>query len=214
MEDADDLGQSEQEALRRLGEGWNPPDGLRGRTLEALRQRNLLGAPTIRRHRALWPVSWAAAIAVAFAIGLHVGNGGAMKGTKHPPQAADQRAPVVAAPPGEQYVLLLFESEAYRPAPTPEGQRGRVREYGTWARGTAQGGRFVAGEKLAKDGRWCRVRAGKMEVAPLAVDRERGMLAGYFVVGATSYEEAVEIASGCPHLRYGGTIEVRRIEST
>ena len=210
----DDLDRSEKEALRRLGEAWNPPDGLRGRTLEALRDRGLLRTPSIRKHRILWPVSWAAAIAMAFAFGLYVGKGGAMKDAKPEPRAADRQAPAVASQAGQRYVLLLFESEAYRPAATPEGQRDRVREYGRWARETAHDGRFVDGEKLADDGRWCRVRGGQVEVMPLVVDRELGTLAGYFVVGAASYEEAVEVATGCPHLRYGGTIEVRRIEST
>jgi hypothetical protein len=111
----------------------------------------------------------------------------------------------------EQYALFLFESDDYRPAATPEGQKDRVREYGTWAR--AQTGRFVAGEKLAKDGRWCRARDGRLEILDPVSDGVRGILAGYFIVGASSYDEAVDLAKDCPHLRYGGTIEVRRLES-
>jgi hypothetical protein len=117
-------------------------------------------------------------------------------------------------PEGDQFVLLLFESDEYRPAPTPDARRDRVREYGAWARSTAESGRSVTGEKLAADGRWCLMRGGQLEVRDPASDSLRGVLAGYFVIGAASYDEAVEIARGCPHLRYGGTVEVRRLESS
>jgi hypothetical protein len=37
-------------------------------------------------------------------------------------------------------------------------------------------------------------------------------MGGYYAIRAASYEDAVEIARGCPHLDYGGTIEVRAID--
>lgn len=113
----------------------------------------------------------------------------------------------------DRYALLLFESGEYRPAATADAQKERVREYGAWIRAKGENGRFVDGEKLAKDGRWCRVRSGEVEVLDPVTDGVRGVLAGYFIVGASSYDEAVGLARDCPHLRYGGTVEVRRIES-
>ena len=113
----------------------------------------------------------------------------------------------------DRYALLLFESDEYRPAATADAQKGRVLEYGAWIRAKGENGRFVDGEKLAKDGRWCRTRSGGVEVLDPVTDNVRGLLAGYFIIGASSYDEAVDLARDCPHLRYGGTIEVRRIES-
>jgi hypothetical protein len=36
-------------------------------------------------------------------------------------------------------------------------------------------------------------------------------IAGYFLVRARDYRHAVTIAEGCPHVRHGGSIEIRRI---
>ncbi len=38
-------------------------------------------------------------------------------------------------------------------------------------------------------------------------------MTGYFVIRARDYAEATSIAMTAPHLRYGGSIELRRIES-
>ena len=39
------------------------------------------------------------------------------------------------------------------------------------------------------------------------------MLGGYYVVEADSYEQAVDRTKECPHLEYGGTIELRAIDN-
>ena len=39
-------------------------------------------------------------------------------------------------------------------------------------------------------------------------------LSGYFVVRAADIEQAIAIARASPHLRHGGTIELREIEET
>ncbi|MFN0149717.1 MAG: YciI family protein [bacterium] len=114
----------------------------------------------------------------------------------------------------ERFVLLLYESEEYANATTPDAEVARVHEYGEWAGNTARSGRFVTGEKLAYDGRWCRMRGDALETAPPIADAVRGTLAGYFIIGAASYDDAVAITRDCPHLKYGGSIEVRRIEPT
>ena len=37
------------------------------------------------------------------------------------------------------------------------------------------------------------------------------IVGGYFMVKAADYEEAVTLSKTCPHLRYGGRIELREI---
>ena len=37
-------------------------------------------------------------------------------------------------------------------------------------------------------------------------------MGGFFIVKASDYSEAVEISESCPHLGYGGTIELRQID--
>jgi hypothetical protein len=40
------------------------------------------------------------------------------------------------------------------------------------------------------------------------------VIGGLFAIKADDYEKAVEIARECPHLKYGGRIELREIEPT
>ena len=204
MDELHELDPVERDALRRWGGRWRAPDELADRTLHALRARNLLRR-SARQSRWL-AAAWAASIAAVFVTGYVFGTGAAPDSTTPTPAATTPEATM-----SPQYAFFLFESDDYRPAATPDAQKDRVREYGAWAR--AKTGRFVAGEKLAKDGRWCRVREGRLEVLDPVADLVRGALAGYFIVGASSYDEAVDLAKDCPHLRYGGSIEVRRLES-
>jgi hypothetical protein len=37
---------------------------------------------------------------------------------------------------------------------------------------------------------------------------------GFFVVTADGYDDAVQIAQGSPHVKYGGSISVRAIDPT
>jgi hypothetical protein len=44
---------------------------------------------------------------------------------------------------------------------------------------------------------------------PFAEAKE--VIGGYFVIQAADYAEAVRLSTECPHLRYGGRIELREI---
>lgn len=120
-------------------------------------------------------------------------------------------APVAAAV--SQFTLLLFENDRYEVPGDDAAMTARVQEYGGWARSIAETGRFVSGEKLSDEGCWCRMEAGAMTVAKPIADAGRGVLAGYFVIGAADFDEALKLANTCPHLKYGGSVEIRRIET-
>lgn len=90
---------------------------------------------------------------------------------------------------GREFMLLLHETPA-------SAGRGTVEEYSTWARNTSA---MRDGEKLTD------------QVSVLGPGRSDGSLAGFFRITARSREEAEAIARTCPHLRYGGWIEIREI---
>ena|SRR5688572_17928437 len=105
---------------------------------------------------------------------------------------------------GEQFLLLIRGEPTSAAAPSDMSQL--VAEYGAWAQQLARDGRLVSAEKLADDnGRWLGAHG---EVAPATA------IGGFFLIRAANYDEALRIAQESPHVRYGGTIEVRRIEST
>lgn len=111
-----------------------------------------------------------------------------------------------STPAGEQFLLLLHAN----PGSTiePERLQGIVAEYFAWAGQLAREDRLVSAEKLADDGgRWITAQG----VASVDAAQTIG---GFFLIRADNYEAAVATARQSPHLRYGGTIEVRRIERT
>jgi hypothetical protein len=93
-----------------------------------------------------------------------------------------------AATPGASYMLLLYEDSAYRaPGPGQEGER--VAEYRQWADSLRGVGRLE--------------RAAELDGA--------GPVTGFFIVRAETEAEAARLARACPHVKYGGRVEVRRL---
>ena len=101
-------------------------------------------------------------------------------------------------PRDDRFVLFLYA--------TPSSENGdeasRAREYGAWARDLRSRGVPIRGEKLAD---------GAETLGPAGPGADP--VAGYFVLGVKESREALAVAESCPHLRHGGRIEVRRIES-
>jgi hypothetical protein len=103
-----------------------------------------------------------------------------------------------AAPPTHgRYLLLLYAG----PSPASPGEDD-VETYGRWARDLRHSGRYVSGERLAPG-----------QVSP-ETPATGDALEGYFVIEATSDEDARTIAASHPHHRHGGRVVVRRIEPT
>jgi hypothetical protein len=99
---------------------------------------------------------------------------------------------------GARYVLLLYGA----PTSSADIEAARVAEYGAWAREEAARGRLENGEKLDN-------RALVLGGTAYGVEQP----SGFFIIRASSDLEAQAVASRCPHLRHGGTVIVRRIES-
>lgn len=199
-------------------EAWSStasaPPWLRQATLNAARERGLVKGGVMSR-RGFWMGAVATAAAVMFVAGYGLGSRANVRTGEDTVKDTRTSSSATAAPEtstGPKYALFLFEDASYQvPA---EGQlMNRVREYGGWAREIAGSGRYVTGEKLADDGRFCRLEQGTLTAAGPQADAKRGVLAGYFVIGASSLDEAMEVAKSCPHLKYGGTVEIRQLES-
>lgn len=196
-------------ALESWGADRTAPPELRGRVLEAARSRGLVEGG-IMSKRGFWMGAVATAAALMFVVGFGLGSRQAGKAgdvTQTKPDAAP-----TAATTTPKFALFLFEDAAYQ-SPPDDQMMARVGEYGGWARDLAVAGRYVDGEKLADDGRFCRVENGALAAVAPQADAKRGRLTGYFVIGAASLDDAMEVAKGCPHLKYGGTVEIRQIES-
>lgn len=105
--------------------------------------------------------------------------------------------------------MLMLRSAAGGPADRSPEELQRVQEYSAWARKIGQAGFLVDGEKLTSETKVVELVNGKSVVSGDQIEKPIG---GYFLIRANDYQQAIGIAEDCPHLKYGGTIEIRRID--
>jgi hypothetical protein len=90
--------------------------------------------------------------------------------------------------------------------PSAEQMQAAIKPFQDWIGGIAAQNKLVAPPKRWDlDGRV--VKHNSVTEGPYAEIKES--LGGLFVIRAENYDEAVEIAKGCPILEWGATVEVR-----
>lgn len=109
-----------------------------------------------------------------------------------------------------QFIMLLWESPASFATTSPAEMQSIITEYVAWRQRMGAAGKITGGHKLRDEGGKHLVGSTVAE-GPYAEATE--VIGGLFEVEAADYEEAVEIARSCPHLRFG-RIELREIEPT
>lgn len=111
------------------------------------------------------------------------------------------------------YMLLLYDSPTAAPDLSPEEMQKVIQKYRDWADRLEKESRYVAGNKLKDgEGRVMRRVEGRTRVIDGPYSETKEVVGGFITISAESYEDAVRIAEGCPHLAYGGSIEVRAID--
>jgi hypothetical protein len=185
--------------------------GAAGRVGRLIEARAKASAPSAEASRNFIPrvLISAAALAASLLIGVMIGR-------RPAPQATAQTPPnASAASPKERYVLLLHGPARTTPAtPTQAAadsvaEQAIVAEYRAWAMRLRDSGALVMAEKLADDPLTMLTAAGATQMPRHTADE----LGGFFLIQADS-AEAFRIARECPHLKHGGTVQVRRIQPT
>lgn len=187
-----DLSPEELNDLRALRAGPNPPAALESRVVQSLRQQGRLSRRNILPRF----------LAVAAALLLLVGGwfGGRMFPFTH------------VAPSQPRFILLLESSDRSAPPQIThdsQEEQARAQEYIQWARSVRANGRSVSGERLADSGEALDLRG----TADEQWKPSSGSLQGFFIISAANLAQAADLARQCPHLRYGGRIEVRPIDT-
>lgn len=110
---------------------------------------------------------------------------------------------------GRQYLLLLYQEPGG--SLSAEESENRVGEYSAWASAGRRAGTILMGAKLAS-ARQRLPDLGERHPSPDEPGNDDDVVVGYFRLSADSMEEALKIARTCPHLRYGGRLELRPID--
>lgn len=189
------LSATERKALRAMA-GMDVPSDLEDRTVAALTEQNLIRTRQGGFHmKALGAIGVAAIIVLSFASGFVVGK-------KKPLEIAN----------ASEFMLLLYQENdpnriEAREDVSQEAYQVIVDKYRQWAEDRRAAGQLVSAEKLednvlilTSDSRTTEFPAGRI-------------LGGYFLIRAENIEQAERLATTHPHLRYGGQIEVRPLDS-
>ncbi len=199
----DHLSDDEKRALDALAQDKLPPAELEERIVEELKSRQLIISSGEPRRSGVWRyVPSVAAAVLIFALGMEVGSIRTI--------APDD---IVQSSGQRRFMLLLFETPGKFQALPPERAKEYVNEYVNWARSVGESGVNISGEKLKDEGRALFAGAEGMQISSIPARSEGRLLAGYFAIEAESLEQALKVSSSCPHLKYGGEIELREIDA-
>jgi hypothetical protein len=106
-----------------------------------------------------------------------------------------------------QYSLILHGGGPYWKTLTQEQLKDAYQLYYDWSEKLQRENRMRGGNELQPTGRVLRPNGQGIADGPYTETKES--VGGYFVIEAASYDEAVEVAKGCPHLLHEGFVEVR-----
>ena len=107
----------------------------------------------------------------------------------------------------EFLIVIHRDLTSKNPSPSPEQMKEALKSYQDWIAGIAAEYKLVGPpKKFDIDGRVIST-AQKVHVGPYAEGKES--IGGLFLIKAKNYDEAVEIAKGCPIIKYGAIVEVR-----
>lgn len=113
-----------------------------------------------------------------------------------------------------EYVLFLHEDPSGFAELTPSEIEAVIAEYVEWREKLAADGRLADGKKLKDEGgRWLSRENGSVRVVDGPFSEAKEVIGGFFSIFAADYAEAVEISSTCPHITYGGRVELREVDA-
>ena len=112
-----------------------------------------------------------------------------------------------------EFILLLHEDPSGFSQASPEEMQSVIAEYSAWRDNLIKNGQLVGGNKLKDEGgRHLTLQGGNLRVVDGPFAEAKEVMGGYFIIAAADYDAAAALSSSCPHLKYGGRIELREID--
>jgi hypothetical protein len=112
-----------------------------------------------------------------------------------------------------KYMLLLHDDPSTFTTVSPEQMQKIIEKYMAWGAKLQGAGILVSSDKLTDEpGRVMRGKNGHVRVTDGPYSETKEVLGGYYTIRAATYDEAMDRARDCPHLEYGGTIEIRQVD--
>ena len=106
--------------------------------------------------------------------------------------------------------MLLFRGTHWHKSLSPEEIQKVMGQWSAWFERLTLQGKLTAGHPLGSEGKIVSGKKGRtIADGPFAESKEA--VTGYFLLQVDTLDEAMQIASECPALRYGLTVEVRPV---
>lgn len=110
----------------------------------------------------------------------------------------------------KEYLLIFRNDFISLPKGSPEEMQAMTKKWMDWIGGIAAQNKLVdRGNRLASTGK---VLKPDNVITDGPYSEVKESVGGYSIIKVDSYDEAVEIAKGCPVLTLGGNVEVREID--
>lgn len=109
----------------------------------------------------------------------------------------------------KEFLLLIRENADYGDL-SVEDMQADIQEHIKWVETLVENGNFKDGNPLDSTG--ATLKDGITTDGPYVETKE--CVSGYYFLLANSLDEAKELAKGCPDLKRGATLEIRRIINT
>ena len=181
----EELSEHEKKIFAQLKRDEMPSPELEKRLIRQLKSENLIKNTLTMNTYLKWAASLAAAVVVFFAGNL-----------------VGKRSSAIAIDPSLGYMLILHEDAKFQPGEPYE----MFQEYAQWMNNTFEKGITITGQELKNEAAWVDSEKNVERLTASAAST----VPGYFVLEATSLEEAIEVAKDNPHIKYGGSIEVKQ----
>jgi hypothetical protein len=107
----------------------------------------------------------------------------------------------------EKYMFIFHGGDTSNLS--PDKQQSNMQQWFAWVEKLKKENRYVAGEALVPGGKSMSGTKKVVTDGPFAESKE--LVGGFFVIMATTIDEAMSIAKEYPDFDLGGTIEVREI---
>jgi hypothetical protein len=111
----------------------------------------------------------------------------------------------------DEYLIIMRLDLITREAqPSPEQMQAYMKMYHDWVGGIAAQNKFVGGKGLSTEGKVIR-QSNVVTDGPYAEVKES--VAGFIIVRAKDFNEALEMGKACPILQGNNIVEIRKVVS-
>ena len=111
-----------------------------------------------------------------------------------------------------QYMFLVRGSSCDAGGLSPEQMQAQMQEVYAWIDGLTKKGVMTAAQPLTREGKLLSGKGGSVISDGIAAESKEAV-GGFFIVNASTMDEAVSIARTSPGFNYGAILEVRQIAS-